>query len=88
VIGCNSNPLYLEKLSRNGSSLEREKGIQGIIIYALATILEYKCLSSFINNWLPQIEKNIENPASLRSSYCDLVFMCEAFSQSEFIAIY
>ena len=54
----------------------------------MATILEYKCLLSRINNWLSQIEKNIENLASLRSSYCDLVFMCEAFSHSEYTAIF
>jgi hypothetical protein len=45
----------------------------------MATILEYECLPSCINNWLSQIEKNVENLASLRSSYYDTVFMSEAF---------
>jgi len=51
-------------------------------------ILEYKRLPSCISSWLLQIEENVENPASLRNSYYDLVFMCEAFSQSELTAIY
>ena len=54
----------------------------------MVTILEYKCLPLHINNWLSQIEKNIESPISLRSSYCDLVFMCEAYYHSEFTTIY
>jgi hypothetical protein len=44
----------------------------------MATIFEYKYLTSCINNWSSQMEKYIENPASLRRSYCDLVFVCEA----------
>jgi hypothetical protein len=59
----------------------RNKYIQEII-YAMATILEYECLPSCINNWLSQIENYIENPASLRSSYCGLVLMWEVFSPS------